>query len=155
VALFETFISYGMIGLFIISFISSIIPIPTEPVVFGLLGIGGNPYLIFVILTSGSILGAYIGYFTGKHGLTKIIQFHNDVKKDNKIQMYFHRHGALFLLISPWIPIVVDLAPIAAGIQKYDSKRFLIVISIANIIKSTGIVFLSISIINWWTLFMR
>jgi membrane protein YqaA with SNARE-associated domain len=153
--LFEIFISYGMIGLFIISFISSVIPIPTEPVVFGLLGIGGNPYLIFIILTSGSIFGASAGYFTGKHGLTKIIRFHNDVEKDNKIQMYFHRHGALFLLISPWIPIVVDLAPIVAGIQNYDSKRFLIVISIANVIKSTGIVFLSISIINWWTLFMR
>ncbi|MCZ7358039.1 MAG: VTT domain-containing protein [Candidatus Methanoperedens sp.] len=152
--LFDLFISYGMIGLFIISIISSIIPIPTEPVVFGLLGIGGNPDLIFIILTSGSILGASAGYFMGKHGLTKIIQFRNK-ENDRKIQMYFHRHGALLLLISPWIPLVVDLAPIAAGIENYDSKRFLIVISIANIIKSIGIVFLSISIINWWTLFMK
>jgi len=151
--LFDIFISYGMIGLFIISFISSIIPIPTEPVVFGLLGIGGNPDLIFMILTSGSILGASAGYFIGKHGLTKMIKFHKE--KEEKIQIYFHRYGALFLLISPWIPIVVDLAPIAAGIQNYDSKRFLIVISIANIIKSAGIVFLSISVINWWTLFMK
>jgi membrane protein YqaA with SNARE-associated domain len=153
-ALFELFISYGMIGLFIISIISSIIPIPTEPVVFGLLGVGGNPGLIFLTLTSGSVLGASLGYFMGKHGLTKIIQFH-DKEKEKTTYMYFRKYGVLFLLISPWIPFVVDLAPMLAGIGNYDSKRFLIVISIANIIKSVGIVYLSITIISWWTFFMK
>ncbi len=102
-ALFELFISYGMIGLFIISFISSIIPIPTEPVVFGLLGIGGNPGLIFITLTSGSVLGASLGYFLGKNGLTRIIQFHNNKKDKKTIQKYFRKYGVLFLLTSPWI----------------------------------------------------
>ncbi len=151
--LFDVFISSGMIGLFIISIISSIIPIPTEPVVFGLLGVGGNPGLIFIILTSGSIIGASIGYFMGKHGLTKIIRFHNK-EKEKEMQIYFRKYGVLFLLISPWIPVVVDLAPMVAGIQNYDSKRFLIVISAANVVKSTGIVYLSMSVINWWTFFM-
>lgn len=40
--LFEIFISYGMAGLLLIALISSIIPIPTEPVVFGLLDVGKN-----------------------------------------------------------------------------------------------------------------
>lgn len=153
-ALFELFISYGMIGLFIISIISSIIPIPTEPVVFALLAGGRNPGLIFLTLTSGSVIGASLGYFMGKHGLTKIIQF-RDKEKEKTIHMYFRKYGVLFLLISPWIPFVVDLAPMVAGIGNYDSKRFLIVISIANIIKSVGIVYLSITIISWWTLYMK
>ncbi len=154
-AVFDVFIFYGMIGLFIISFISSIIPIPTEPVVFGLLGAGGNPGYIFITLTSGSILGASAGYFMGKHGLTKLIKFHKNKEKEKNTDMYFRRYGALFLLISPWIPFVVDLAPMVAGIQNYDSKRFLIVISIANIFKSMGVVYLSIIIIDWWTLFIK
>jgi membrane protein YqaA with SNARE-associated domain len=154
-AVFDIFIFYGMIGLFIISFISSIIPIPTEPVVFGLLGAGGNPGSIFVTLTLGSIFGASLGYFMGKHGLTKLIKFHKNKEKEKKTEMYFRRYGVLFLLISPWIPFVVDLVPIVAGIQNYDSKRFLIIISIANIFKSTGIIYLSITIIDWWTLFMK
>jgi membrane protein YqaA with SNARE-associated domain len=153
-ALFDLFISYGIIGLFIISLISSIIPIPSEPVVFGLLGIGGNPGLIFITLTSGSILGASFSYFMGKHGLTKIIQFQNK-EKEKKTRMYFRKYGVLFLLISPWIPFVVELAPIVAGIQNYDLKRFLIVISIANIFKSVGIIYLSITVIEWWKLFMK
>lgn len=39
-AIFELFVSYGMMGLFAIGILSSIIPIPTEPVVLGLLDIG-------------------------------------------------------------------------------------------------------------------
>jgi membrane protein YqaA with SNARE-associated domain len=153
-ALFELFISYGMIGLFILSIISSIIPIPTEPVVFGLLGIGGNPDLIFITLTSGSLIGASVGYYMGKHGLTKIIQHHNK-EKENQTRIYFRKYGTMLLFISPWIPVVVDLAPIVAGMQNYDSKRFLIVILIANIFKSIGVVFLSLTIISWWTLFTK
>ncbi len=152
-AIFDIFIIYGMIGLFIISLISSIIPIPSEPVVFGLLGAGGNPGLIFIILTSGSIIGAFLGYLMGKHGLTKLIQSQKD--KEEQTDMYFRKYGGLFLMVSPWIPFVVELAPMVAGMQNYDSKRFLIIISIANIFKSTGIVYLSITIIDWWTLFMK
>jgi membrane protein DedA with SNARE-associated domain len=155
-ALFEVFISYGMIGLLIISIISSIIPIPSEPVVFGLLGIGGNPILIFLILTFGSIFGAYICYHIGKRGLTQIIKINNNKSQEKTTHNYFQKHSVLLLLISPWIPVLVNLAPLVAGIQNYDFKRFLFLISISNIIKSTGVVYLSISVINWLTtLFMK
>jgi len=155
-ALFDIFISYGMIGLFIISIISSIIPIPSEPVVFGLLGIGGKPGLIFLILTFGSIFGAYICYHIGKRGLTKIINIDNNKSQEKTTHNYFRKNSVLLLLISPWIPVVVNLAPLVAGIQNYDLKRFLFLISIANIIKSTGVVYLSVSVINWLTtLFMK
>ena len=153
-ALFELFISYGMIGLFIISIISSIIPIPSEPVVFGLLGVGGNPDLIFIILTSGSLIGASLGYYMGKHGLTKIIQHHNK-EKENQTRIYFRKYGTLLLFISPWIPVVVDLDPKVAGIQNYELNRFLIVILIENIFKIIVVLVLSITIISLWTLFTK
>ena len=154
-ALLDIFVYYGMIGLFIVSFLSSIIPIPTEAVVFGLLGAGGNSELIFIILTSGSILGALLGYFIGKNGLTKLIQSRKNEEKQEQTNRYFLKYGAFLLLVSPWIPFVCNLAPVVAGIQNYDSKRFLIIISIANIIKCFAIVYLSITIIDWWTLFMK
>jgi membrane protein YqaA with SNARE-associated domain len=150
-ALFDIFISYGMIGLFLISIISSIIPIPSEPVVFGLLGIGGKPILVFLILTFGSIFGAYISYYVGKHGLTKIIKIDSNKYQEETTHNYFRKHSVLLLLISPWIPVFVNIAPVVAGIQNYDLKRFLFLILIANIIKSTGVVYLSISVINWLT----
>ena len=71
------------------------------------------------------------------------------------MQLYFRKYGAMLLLISPWIPIVGDLAPMVAGIENYETKRFMVVISIAKTIKCIGIIYLSIKIINLWTLFPR
>jgi membrane protein YqaA with SNARE-associated domain len=152
--LFKLFISYGMIGLFAISIISSIIPIPTEPVVFELLDFGKNPEIILITLISGSIIGALIGYVIGKYELRKLIPFH-DTEKEKHIQMQFRRYGGFFLLISPWIPLVGDLAPMVSGIENYEFKKFIVVISIAKILKSIGIVYLSMKVLDWWTLFIK
>lgn len=154
-ALLDIFIFYGMLGLFIISFLSSVIPVPSEAVVFALLGAGGNHDIIFIVLTVGSILGAYFAYLMGKLGLTKLINHDKNKEHHEKTDRYFRKYGAFLLLVSPWIPFVCNLAPIVAGIQKYDSTRFLILISIANIIKCFAIVFLSITFIDWWTLLMN
>lgn len=152
-ALFELFISYGVMGLFAISLISSIIPIPTEPVVFELLDVGKNPEIVLTTLVIGSIIGASLGYFVGKHELRRIIPFH-DREKEKEMQMQFRRYGAFFLLVSPWIPLVGDLAPMVAGIENYEIKRFLIAISAAKIIKGMGIVYLSIKVLDW-ALFLK
>ncbi len=137
-------------GLLFIALISSIIPIPTEPVVFGLLEIGKKPELVLIVLTAGSIAGAYIGYILGKFELRRIIPFH-DRKKEQTMQMNFRKYGASLLFISPWIPIIGDLAPMVAGIENYETRKFLIIISFAKAIKCIGIVYLSIKVIDWWT----
>ena len=152
--LFEIFLSYGMIGLLIIALISSIVPIPTEPVVFGLLDVGKRPEFVLIILIAGSIAGAYIGYLLGKYELRKLIPFH-DKEKEKMMQMHFRKYGALLLLVSPWIPIVGDLAPMVAGIENYESRRFLVVISVAKTIKCIGIIYLSIKVIDWWPFFIK
>lgn len=152
--LFELFVSYGMLGLFLTGLISSIIPIPTEPVVFALLDIGKNPEIILITLVIGSIFGAFLGYLVGIYGLRKIVLFHS-MQKERQVQMHFRKYGALYLLVSPWIPIVGDIAPMVAGRENYELKRFLIVISAAKIIKGIGIVYLSIEAVEWWTLFVK
>ena len=153
-AIFELFVSYGMIGLFAIGMLSSIIPIPTEPVVLGLLEIRENPELILIVLITGSILGASLGYLAGKYELRRFMIF-QDLENERKVQMYFRKYGGLLLLISPWIPIVGDLVPMVAGIENYEPRKFIIVISAAKLIKGIGIVYMSIKVIDWWTLFMK
>jgi membrane protein YqaA with SNARE-associated domain len=152
--LFKLFISYGILGLFAIGLISSIIPIPTEPVVFRLLEVRENPEIILITLITSSIIGASLGYMVGKYELRRIIPFH-DKEKEKKMQKHFRKYGAYFLLVSPWIPLVGDLAPMVAGVENYNSKRFLIVISAAKIIKNIGIVYFSIKVIHLWDLFMK
>lgn len=152
--LLELFISYGLAGLFAIGIISSIIPIPTEWVVFGLVDVGKKPEIILVTLVISSIIGASLGYLIGKYELRKVIPFH-DKEKEKQMQMHFRKYGAALLLVSPWIPVVGDLTPMVAGLENYEAKRFLTMISIAKIIKSVGIVYFSIHIMNWWELLIK
>jgi len=100
-----------MFGLFIVSFLSSIIPIPTEAVVFALLGAGGNSGIIFIILTSGSIFGALLGYLIGKHGLTKLMQSRNEEKQE-QTNRYFLKYGFIFTSGFSMDSFVCNLAPI-------------------------------------------
>ncbi len=152
--LFEIFVSYGLTGLFAIGILSSIIPVPTEPVVLGLLNIGKKPESIFIVLIASSVLGASLGYIIGKYELRRFIPFH-DIEKEKKMQTYFREYGGLLLLVSPWIPVVGDLAPMVAGIENYEAKRFIIVISAAKILKGIGIIYMSIKVIAWWTFFIQ
>lgn len=152
--LLELFVSYGLVGLFAIGIISSIIPVPTEWVVLGLVDIGKKPEIILITLIISSIIGASLGYLIGKYELRKVIPFH-DKEKEKRMQMHFRKYGAALLLVSPWIPIVGDLVPIVAGLENYETKRFLTVISIAKIIKSFGIVYFSIHIMDLWELFIK
>jgi membrane protein YqaA with SNARE-associated domain len=47
------------------------------------------------------------------------------------------------ILASPWIPLLGDVIPIAAGIKKYNLKKFAIAISIGKVTKSVAIVYLT------------
>jgi len=152
--LFELLMSYGMLGLLLIALISSIIPIPTEFMVLGLLDIGKKPELVLIIFIAGSIAGSYIGYIIGKYELRKIIPFHNK-EKEKRMQIYFRKYGAFLLLIHPWIPIVGDLAPMVAGIENYESRKFMILISISKTIKCIAIVYFSTKLIDIWTIFIK
>ncbi|MCX9011282.1 MAG: VTT domain-containing protein [Candidatus Methanoperedens sp.] len=156
--LIEIFISYGLIGLFAIGIISSIIPVPTEMAVLGLIDVGKNPQVILIVLVTSSIIGAFLGYLVGKYELRKIIPFH-DKEKERRMQMHFRKYGALFLLVSPWIPLIGDLAPVVAGIENYETRKFLTVISIAKIIKSIAIVYFmvyfSFRMADWWEVLIK
>ncbi len=153
-AIFELFVSYGLIGLFAIGMLSSIIPIPTEPVVLGLLEIRENPEMVFIVLITGSVMGAFLGYLAGKYELRRLMLF-QDMDNEKKVQNYFRKYGGLLLLVSPWIPVLGDLVPMVAGIENYEPRKFIIFISAAKIIKGIGIIYMSIKVIDWWTPFMK
>lgn len=151
---FRLFIAYGLMGLFGVSLISSIIPIPTEFVIVALLRAGENPEIIIITLIAGSIIGASLGYLVGKYELQKLMPFHKE-EREKEVTKHFRKYGAALLLVSPWIPIVGDLAPMVAGIENYEAKKFMILISVAKIIKSTLVVYLLMKGIHWWSLFIK
>jgi membrane protein YqaA with SNARE-associated domain len=138
------FVKIGLIGLFINSLLSSVIPIPTELTTSGLLLAGQSKMAIFITLVSGSIIGGFIAYYIGCGGISFLRRFR---KKPNKKSEYrgaslLKKYGWVILFISPWIPIIGDYIPIIAGASKYNLKLFSIAIVSGKVVKGVAIVYI-------------
>lgn len=115
-------------------------PIPAEPTIAILLDKHVSPLLILTVVIVGSFIGSTVGFLIGKYGLRRIIPFH-DSDRDLRAQQWFRKYGAALLLASPWIPLAGDLVPLVAGVENYNSSRFVVVILAAKIIKGTALVY--------------
>lgn len=131
---------YGLLELFAVSTISSIVPIPTEPTVAFLLGARVNLLLVIAVLVTGSMIGASIGYVLGKYGVRRVLPFHN-LERERRARAWFGKYGAFVLLLSPWVPFFGDLIPIVAGVEGYNVANFIAVMLIAKFVKGVAIVY--------------
>lgn len=137
------FVRLGLIGLFINSLLSSVIPIPTELTTSGLLLAGQSKMAIFTVLVSGSILGGFIAYYIGYGGVRFLKWFWKkpNKKDENRSTSLLKKYGWVILFISPWIPIIGDSIPIIAGATKYNFRLFSIIIILGKVVKGVAIVF--------------
>ncbi|MGZ4904970.1 MAG: YqaA family protein [Halobacteriota archaeon] len=119
---------------------SSVLPIPTEPTIALLLSKNASALIILLVLIPGSVIGASVGYLLGRYGVRRVIPFHNR-EREQRVREWFQKYGLALLLVSPWLPFVGDLVPIAAGFEKYSPSLFLVAITIAKAIKGTAIVY--------------
>ena len=133
----------GLIGLFINSLLSSVIPVPTELTTSGLLLAGQSKIAIFTILVIGSIIGGFVAYYIGFGGIRFLKRLHKkpNKKSDDTSTSLLKKYGWVILFISPWIPIIGDTIPIIAGATKYNFRLFSIAIVSGKVVKGVAIVF--------------
>src|SRR5215831_20505532 len=62
------FTQYGLLGLFVNSLLSSVIPIPTELTISALLASGQSQLNVFIVLTVASVIGGLLAYYLGYTG---------------------------------------------------------------------------------------
>ena len=140
------FIKYGLLGLFLNGMLSSIIPIPTELTISGLLLSGESKIMVFLVLVAGSIIGGFIAYFVGCSGNKFLRRLHKTPKnkrEEDRTRLLLERYGWFIIFLSPWIPILGDLIPIIAGAKKYNFKIFIIAMVGGKTFKAIAIVFFS------------
>ena len=145
-------IKYEMIGLFLNSVFSSIIPIPTELITSMLLLSKLNKILIFIILDAGSIAGGYLAYFIGMRYHSFIQRRLNELLKVtflSKLLNIVYGHAGPLLILSPWLPFIGDSLCILAGTTRYDLRKYLIYISVGKTIKAFAIIISLASIIPY------
>lgn len=128
----STIQDYGIIGLFLNSFLSATaIPLPTEILTSALLLGGESQILVGIALVLGSTIGGVLNYFIGLGGNTLLTKFkkkedQKKVEKKNKDNKLLEKFGWGAVFFAAWIPVVGDLILISAGAKKMKFSKFVI-----------------------------
>ncbi len=146
--LFSFYSSSGYVGIFLISFIGSIIPfipVPYFPIlVTSALNKELDPNLIVLMSTIGAVLAKTIIFIASYYG-------RNILSKKTKtrmlpLQKLLGKYGGTGVFVAALTPIPDDLVYIPLGIAKYSPSKFALFTFLGNFFLGTSIV--------WGTVFL-
>jgi len=130
--------SLGLLGIFIVNFVSSATFFVSAPAFLTIIT-GGNlysPVLVAVVASVGACLGDMLGFAFGHSGrkLTKKkLDKHKTVRF---LEKHFHRHGALIIFLLAIIPNpFFDAIGILAGVVNYPPIRFFIIMLVGRFLR--------------------
>lgn len=140
---FAQFQALGLIGLFIISIIGSMLFLPSPVLITAVLAAGNayNPFLVAIVASLGSTVGDILGYGIGYAGREAFL---DQQKWHHKIaQEVFHKHGGILILILSAVPNpIFDAFGVIAGLFLYPLKKFLLYIFLGRLVRNLLLAYL-------------
>ena len=126
--LLEFINNYGIIALFVTSFIAAtIVPASSAAILLAALAAGAPPIPALIACSAGNSLGCaanyWIGFLIGKPLIPKL----EKSKSGRKAIEYTTKYGTWSLLIS-WVPFLGDPLTIAAGIFRVNFLKFSLIV---------------------------
>ncbi len=124
----------SMLALFLIAVAeSSVFPIPPDVLLIAM--VAANPHHWFraaALCTSGSVIGAVIGYYIGSAFMATVGQpivdfYHAQQAWDSVVKLYTGTWGIWFLAAAAFTPIPYKVATIAAGATGMPFVPFILV----------------------------
>ena len=142
------FTSFGLVGLFLASFLAAtILPFSSEIILVFFLTQGINPWLCFILALTGNVLGGATNFWIGKMGnpiwLKKIGVSEKTI---NKRKHWVEKQGA-FLAFFSWVPIIGDPLLVVLGFFKSNIYKTHFWMIIGKALRYVIIVF---SYLNWF-----
>lgn len=140
----DFFIEYGLIGLFIGSFLAStLIPLSSEIILTAILYSGISPLYAFIVATLGNWLGGMTSYYIGRLGKWELIEKWLRVKRESLIKQkskidYYGPYLAFFA----WLPLVGDLFAVALGFYKVNLLKSAIYMLIGRAVRFFAFIYL-------------
>lgn len=135
------FLSFGYIGIFIISFLSTIIvffPAPSILIIITMIIASGNLFLASIVAALGAAIGEFSGYLIGssaKHIVDKISKADMLFGK-NQFKRWFVKWEFVMIFLFSLIPNpLMDIVGILAGYLKLDAKKFLVAVAIGKFLQ--------------------
>ncbi len=139
IAVLEFLKQYGVLGLFLSSFIGSTVFVPLTPEILlsALVAMKINKILLVFVASSGSLLGNLVNYFIGRLGIKCYLHKIKKERADRKLSKLASKYGifGLFLILVLPIPLPSDLFTVAAGVSKMKLKHFIPVVFAAKFIR--------------------
>ena len=127
-------VQFGLLGLFIAAIIANaslFLPVPIDIIVFVLgnvdfIGIGlFSPLILGIVVGGGAAIGELSGYIVGLLGMKGIERLsRRELKRVENLRNRIRRRGMVFIFLGALTPFPFDLIGIAAGLIKYDLKKF-------------------------------
>jgi membrane protein YqaA with SNARE-associated domain len=118
--------AYGLAGAFVIAVLESFIfPVPTATFIAPFTAMGIDPAAIILVATSGSLIGAVIGYALGLK-LGRPVAERLFKKHIPRVEKWYDRWGVWAVFIAAFSPIPFKVFTWTSGIFELDFKRFLL-----------------------------
>ena len=126
-------IHYGIMGLFLGSFVGSLIffPAPLEIVTVVSVTAGYDPLQVAISMTFGSLLGALANYYMGYVG-SKVMLKEKDLRK---IEQWINKWGDPVVFITSLLPFPFDVVAVGVGILRMRVKDFVIASFLGKLLK--------------------
>lgn len=123
----ELFVSMGALGLFVLAFVESIFfPVPPDVVLIPLTLTTPELGLLYATAaTTGSVLGAVVGYYFGYKGGRPLLDRVVSERNVQRVENYYDDYGVMAVGIAGFTPIPYKVFAISSGAFKLDVKGFL------------------------------
>jgi len=118
--------SFGLIGLFLLSFFVDLVPQYISPHI-GILSaalLGFDPMLVVLVVIAGSMAGSVIGYELGRIYGCDFVRGMIGQRRINKVERFFNEKGKWAVALAAVSP--VPYIPLALGAFKMVRKNFVI-----------------------------
>lgn len=135
---FKEATSFGLIGIFIVNFVSSSTFFVSAPAFLTIIS-GGNlysPILVAIIASFGAGIGDMIAFLFGHSGRRLAIKKLEKHQAVRFLEKHFHRHGALIIFLLAIIPNpFFDAIGILAGVVNYPPIRFFTIMIVGRFLR--------------------
>lgn len=130
--------SLGLIGIFIINFVSSASFFVSGPAFLSIIAGGSlyNPVLVAFISSVAATLGDMVGFLVGFSGRKIILEKLEKKFWFSILDEYFKKYGGWMLFVFAFIPNpFFDAIGLIAGIFVFSPKRFIIIVTLGRFLR--------------------
>lgn len=157
-------LSFGLVGLFLVSIVdSSFVPLPvpgvTDIMVIVMAAQKANLFLLVGVTTLGSALGGYFSYKVGHSGGVAFLEKHVPKRIFQRVTGWMENHAILAVALPAILPPPMPLSPfvLAAGALEMSEKKFLTTFTISRGLRHLAAAAIGIhygaSVLHVWNMF--